>query len=131
MCPIGCGQEETIRHALWDCPCAYSWELVKGWLGESIVLPWGAGLVIYGDELERVNLRDRKSVWEKISEGKRTLGMEGEVPVHPEVGVKASRCVPVAYREVEDNRGKTRGSGKKKIVPFFVGKRGVLGVCVR
>ncbi len=40
LCPVGCGQEETIEHALWSCPGAAGlWRLIERWWRE-----WGGGI---------------------------------------------------------------------------------------
>lgn len=74
LCPLGCGGEETIEHALWSCPGAVSlWKLVAGWWRE-----WGGplitwDLVLYGARLGNIKNERRRVVWVVVSEGKRTL----------------------------------------------------------
>lgn len=74
LCPVGCGGEETIEHALWSCPGAASlWGTVAGWWRE-----WGGplitrDLVLYGVGLGNMEKERRRVVWVAVSEGKRIL----------------------------------------------------------
>ena len=47
-CPRGCGQEETVPHAFWQCPVSADfWGRVKGWGGFCAVTK-------HGDVWERI-----------------------------------------------------------------------------
>lgn len=74
LCPVGCGQEETIEHALWSCPgAAVLWQLVERWWRK-----WGGpvirrDLVLRGEGLKEMGQEHRKVVWGVISQGKYIL----------------------------------------------------------
>lgn len=71
-CPVGCGNEETIGHAMWSCPGAASlWRTVAGWWREWGGPPITRDLVLYGSGLGKVEKDRRRVVWVAVSEGKR------------------------------------------------------------
>lgn len=74
LCPVGCGQEETIEHALWSCPGAAAfWLLVRrwweNWEGPHIT----RDLVLKGEGLKDLAKDRRRVVCGIISEGKNIL----------------------------------------------------------
>lgn len=74
LCPVGCGQEETIEHSLWSCPGAAAlWRSVKlwwkDWRGPSIKRE----LVVKGEGLKNLEKDRRRVVWVVISEAKYIL----------------------------------------------------------
>ncbi|KAK3515947.1 hypothetical protein QTP86_020262, partial [Hemibagrus guttatus] len=84
LCPIGCGGEETVEHALWSCPVAARfWRRVsEWWLAEE-----GAGidrdLVLYGSGLKAHGTGDGQPVVASRLCGEvRSMGRE--VRMHPE-----------------------------------------------
>lgn len=74
LCPVGCGQEETVEHVFWTCPCTQVfWGLVKEWWRKGPNVPLNNNLIRFGGGLEALDPEKRKMVWEVVSEGKRAV----------------------------------------------------------
>lgn len=69
LCPMGCGSEEDIGHALWECPIAAGlWQQVSGWWARRDRTPIDRELVLYGK-----GARNNTELWKVVSVAKRVL----------------------------------------------------------
>lgn len=74
LCPVGCGQEETIEHALWSCPgAAMFWQLVTKWWKEWRWPSFKRELLLREEGLKDLEKDQMRIVWGVISEGKNIL----------------------------------------------------------
>ncbi|KAK3566620.1 hypothetical protein QTP86_001646 [Hemibagrus guttatus] len=71
LCPIGCGGEETVKHALWSCPVAARfWRRVSEWWSAEEGADIDRDLVLYGRGLKRMGLETGNPLWQAVSVAK-------------------------------------------------------------
>ncbi|GAA6073388.1 uncharacterized protein LOC115161469, partial [Tachysurus ichikawai] len=62
LCPVGCGGEETVEHALWSCPVAAQfWRSVSEWWSAEGGADLNRDLVLYGSGLKRMGSQWRNA----------------------------------------------------------------------
>ncbi|KAK3566630.1 hypothetical protein QTP86_001689 [Hemibagrus guttatus] len=68
LCPIGCGGEETVEHALWSCPVAARfWRRVSEWWSAEEGAGIDRDLVLYGRGLKRMGPETANPLWQTVS----------------------------------------------------------------
>ncbi|KAK3567223.1 hypothetical protein QTP86_014414, partial [Hemibagrus guttatus] len=71
LCPIGCGGEETVEHALWSCPVAARfWRRVSEWWSAEEGAGIDRDLVLYGRGLKRMGPEMANPLWQAVSVAK-------------------------------------------------------------
>lgn len=71
LCPVGCGGEETVQHALWSCPVAAQfWRRVSEWWTAEGGVALSRDLVLYGSGLRLIEPERVKSLWQVVSVAK-------------------------------------------------------------
>ncbi|KAK3556677.1 hypothetical protein QTP70_012832 [Hemibagrus guttatus] len=81
LCPIGCGGEETVEHALWSCPVAARfWRRVSEWWSAEEGAGIDCDLVLYGRGLKRMGPETANPLWQAISVAKERLYQHGISP---------------------------------------------------
>ncbi|KAK3545127.1 hypothetical protein QTP70_001239 [Hemibagrus guttatus] len=74
LCPIGCGGEETVEHALWSCPVAARfWRRVSEWWSAEEGAGIDRDLVLYGRGLKRMGPETANPLWQTVSVAKCVL----------------------------------------------------------
>ncbi|GAA6068871.1 uncharacterized protein LOC115161469, partial [Tachysurus ichikawai] len=74
LCPVGCGGEETVEHALWLCPVAAClWKRVSEWWSAEGEAGINRDLVLYGSGLKRMGPETAKPLWQAVSVAKCVL----------------------------------------------------------
>ncbi|KAK3545355.1 hypothetical protein QTP70_004357, partial [Hemibagrus guttatus] len=74
LCPIGCGGEETVEHALRSCPVtARFWRRVSEWWSAEEGAGIDRDLVLYGRGLKRMGPETANPLWQTVSVAKCVL----------------------------------------------------------